>query len=107
MKWTHSRYSVEMIDERAYSFASTDNVRTYDEELLLAGRFHQCSNERAIIAHGELEVSKWTFDGNQLWTFSGADIFTGALSIVDGTVVVEDFEGQVYRIELGTGRALS
>jgi hypothetical protein len=65
---------------------------------------HLSPGEEAIVVHGELEISKWTFDGQRLWSFGGADIFMGALSIDDGTVVVEDFDGRAYRIELGTGR---
>lgn len=181
MHWRRGRYSVEMLDEPSYSFASTDNVRAYHKELLLAGRhqvtskhglisfvddervtsivvgtcggatgvhdrsailfddrcfvaigpellcltvpnlevvwhheadsatcfgLHISPTERAVVVHGELEISKWTFEGEQVWGFGGADIFTGALSIVGETVVVEDFEGRVYQIQLGSGRGV-
>ena len=179
MKWTRDKLSIEMLDEPHYSFASTDNMRSYDAELLLVQResvtsrhgvissvdnarrasivvgagggstgvhersavlvedlcfvgvgpvvvcfavptldvywyrdadpatcfgVHLCPEERAILVHGELEVSKWSFDGNRLWSFDGADIFTGGLSIVGGTVAIEDYAGREYRVDLGTGR---
>lgn len=64
---------------------------------------HLSPTEQAVVVHGELEVSKWTFDGQLVWRFGGADIFTGALSITGQTVIVSDFEGRVYRIDLSTG----
>jgi hypothetical protein len=38
---------------------------------------HVSPGEEAIVVHGELEISKWTFDGQRLWSFRSADIFTG------------------------------
>jgi hypothetical protein len=40
------------------------------------------------------------------WAFTGNDIFTGTCAMREGTVVVSDFNGQEYSIdvELGRGR---
>lgn len=77
----------------------------HDADPATCFRLHLTPDEQAIVVHGELEISKWTFDGEQVWSFGGADIFTGELSIIGRTVVVADFEGRVYRIDLGTGQA--
>jgi hypothetical protein len=64
---------------------------------------HLSPDDGAVVVHGELEISKWSQDGRRIWSFGGADIFAGALSIVGGTVLATDFEGRAYRIDLGSG----
>jgi hypothetical protein len=176
--WSFGRYTLEMADERTYSFGSRDNNRTYERELLLTGRtqvvsthgvicscpgqpsrsvvvgacggatgvherslalqgahcfvvvgpelvclsipdltvrwhrqgdpatcfgVYALSGEDAVMVHGELEISKWRTDGARLWSFSGADIFTGEFVFEGDAVVAEDFEGRRYRIDLASG----
>ncbi|MCP4592408.1 MAG: hypothetical protein GY842_16875 [bacterium] len=63
-------------------------------------------DERHVVVHGELRISKLTVDGDKEWEFTGRDIFTGASAIEGDAVVVTDFDGYQYSIdlELGTGR---
>jgi hypothetical protein len=60
-------------------------------------------DENHLIVHGELEISKFTVDGQKVWSFGGRDIFTGTCSVDETGVVVTDFNGQRYRIELERG----
>jgi hypothetical protein len=63
-------------------------------------------DEKHVVVHGELTISKFTIDGHKEWEFAGQDIFTGACAIRGGAVVVTDFNSQEYSIdlELGGGR---
>ncbi len=61
-------------------------------------------DEQHVVVHGELEISKFTVDGQREWTFSGKDIFSGAFAIREDAVVVEDFNAEEYFIDLETGR---
>lgn len=61
-------------------------------------------DERHVVVHGELAISKYTFDGQREWEYAGRDIFTGACAIRDGAVCVVDFDGTEYEIDLMSGR---
>lgn len=65
---------------------------------------HVAPDELQVVVHGELEISKITVGGQKEWAFFGNDIFTGACGIREGTLVVKDFNGEVYFIDLKTGR---
>lgn len=65
---------------------------------------HPTPDEQHVIVHGELAVSKFTADGRKEWAYSGKDIFTGPLAISQRAVVVTDFNGEKYLIELDSGR---
>lgn len=62
-------------------------------------------DQRHVVVHGELEISKITADGHKLWSFSGRDIFTGEFALNQGIVLVTDFNGDKYVIDVmqGTG----
>ncbi len=64
---------------------------------------HLTPDEEHLVVHGELEISKLTLDGRRAWAFSGRDIFTGECAIRGNTVVVEDFDGRRYSIDLERG----
>jgi hypothetical protein len=64
---------------------------------------HVTPDEKHVIVHGELAISKFTLNGNKEWEFSGQDIFTGVCAIRDGAIVVTDFNGQEYSIDLEFG----
>ena len=61
-------------------------------------------DEQHLVVHGELEMSKVAVDGRKLWAFSGEDIFTGDCVVYDSAVMVTDFTGQRYTIDLESGR---
>ena len=55
---------------------------------------HVTPDEQHVVVHGELEISKLTLDGQKEWAFSGKDIFTGACTIREDAIVVEDFNAE-------------
>lgn len=56
-----------------------------------------------LIVHGEMEISKLSLDGEKIWGYGGRDIFTGDLTLTSGSVLVTDFDGQQYSIDLENG----
>lgn len=64
---------------------------------------HHHAASGALISHGELEMRRFTAQGDVLWEAGGADIFTGACRLEANGVVVEDFHGDVYRFRYDTG----
>lgn len=59
--------------------------------------------EAALVAHGELQVSRLTLGGELSWQQSGADIFTGPFTVAADYILAEDFGGRRYRFDLATG----
>jgi hypothetical protein len=57
----------------------------------------------ALISHGELEISRFTEEGQLVWSKSGADIFTEAFSLQPQFIEVLDFNKQTYHFNYGTG----
>lgn len=178
MRWTRGRNEIEMSNEPLYAFGSSDNQRSFGQEILLESEYqpssthsvgsfldgtpvgsvvvgasgggtgvneHSCVlledrclvavgdriaalalphlgllwqvqgddatcfglhltlEERHVVVHGELSISKYTMDGKKVWEFSGKDIFTGACGIHEGAVVVKDFNNDEYSIDLESG----
>ena len=64
---------------------------------------HPIPESSAFISHGEISISRVTEDGCIVWSRSGADIFTGGLTLLPQEVRVSDFEGRCYTFELVTG----
>lgn len=60
-------------------------------------------DKQGLLIHGEMEISKVSFDGELHWTTSGKDIFTGDFQIYSTHIEVEDFNGERYRINLSDG----
>jgi hypothetical protein len=65
---------------------------------------HVTPDEKHVVVHGEQWISKFTVGGHKEWEFSGGDIFTGSLCIREGVIVVTDFNGLEYRIDLIRGK---
>lgn len=61
---------------------------------------HNC-----LISHGELEIARVDFNGKIIWTAGGKDIFTGTLRLDDNFIFITDFNDEVYRIEIATGKS--
>ena len=68
---------------------------------------HATPDERHVLVHGELAISKLTIDGGKLWAVFGRDILTGSFSLHDGVAVVSDWNGEEYRIDIERGRPLT
>jgi len=65
--------------------------------------FH--SPTRALLARGELSISRFTEAGALLWQSPGRDIFTGPLSLESAFVQVLDCMGREYRFRYHDGSA--
>lgn len=57
-----------------------------------------------LLSHGELEIARVNLDGQIIWSANGKDIFSEDFQIVDDHVEAVDFNHQVYRIDITTGR---
>jgi hypothetical protein len=68
---------------------------------------HIDPEQRGLVCHGELEVSRLTLSGEIVWQASGRDIFTGELSVDSALVRAEDFNGDTYVFDLGTGKQIA
>ena len=60
---------------------------------------HLTADEKHVVVHGELEISKITVDGQKEWAFAGRDIVTGDCTLARGSVLVMDFNGERYSVE--------
>ncbi len=67
---------------------------------------HSIPDSADLLSHGELEIARLNDSGRILWSSSGADIFTGDLTLGQKAAKVVDFEGAVYSFDLTTGRCL-
>jgi hypothetical protein len=64
---------------------------------------HFEERKEAFISHGELEIVRFSADGNILWSASGADIFTGGFLLKPEFIEAVDWNGRVYRFKYGDG----
>jgi len=67
---------------------------------------HWAEQQRALISHGELEISRLSTEGVIAWQTSGADIFSEGFRLLSDYVETIDFNGAVYRIDYVTGEFL-
>jgi hypothetical protein len=58
-----------------------------------------------LLSHGELEVARVSLRGEIVWSASGKDIFSEGFRIVGDYVETVDFNREVYRIDIATGRS--
>jgi hypothetical protein len=64
---------------------------------------HYHPARRALLSHGELDITRFDEAGRILWTWSGADILTGAFRLDDEYIAVVDFNDQEYHLSYETG----
>jgi hypothetical protein len=57
----------------------------------------------ALISHGELEVVRFSAEGDILWRASGEDIFSGAFSLKADFIEAVDWNGRVYHFNYQDG----
>ncbi|MES2771569.1 MAG: hypothetical protein V4623_06245 [Pseudomonadota bacterium] len=58
----------------------------------------------ALISHGELEIARFTHDGSNVCSSSGADIFSEGFTLGSQYIEVRDFEGRPYRFNYADGK---
>lgn len=59
----------------------------------------------SIISHGELEIGRFSYSGQLLWSASGRDIFSEGFELHEHHAEAIDFNGTRYRFELETGQS--
>ncbi|MNJ40113.1 hypothetical protein D3C77_349990 [compost metagenome] len=64
------------------------------------------NQQRALISHGELVISRLSTDGRLIWQASGADIFSEGFGLLPDHVKAVDFNQSVYRFDYATGELL-
>jgi hypothetical protein len=57
----------------------------------------------ALISHGELEIVRFSPEGTMIWRASGADIFSGPLSLMPHCIEAVDWNGHMYRFSYVDG----
>lgn len=75
-----------------------------DEAMCFAVRY--CEPRRALISHGELEISRFTAEGTLLWSASGADVFSEDIDAAPHFVAARDFRGGKYHFDYVDGHEL-
>ncbi len=61
----------------------------------------------ALISHGELEIARFSRDGEILWSESGADIFSEGISLHGNCIEAIDFNRRSYFFDYSTGKSTS
>jgi hypothetical protein len=61
---------------------------------------HHC-----LLSHGELEIARVSLSGDIIWRVSGKDIFSEGFQLVGDYVEAIDFNQEVYRFDITTGRS--
>ena len=61
---------------------------------------HDC-----LLSHGELEVARVSLTGEIVWSAGGKDIFSEGFQIVGDYIEAIDFNHEVYRVDIATGRS--
>ena len=59
----------------------------------------------AMISHGELEIARFSRDGEVVWSAGGADIFSEGISLHYDCIEVVDFGGRSYFLDYATGKS--
>ena len=61
----------------------------------------------ALLSHGELQISRLSLTGDEIWSAGGADIFTEGFRCLGDGIEVIDFNRSVYLFDYRTGTLLS
>ena len=67
---------------------------------------HWDENHNALISHGEVEISRWSLEGDRLWSAAGADIFSATVRCLPAAIEAIDFNQSVYLFDYQTGALL-
>ncbi|WP_223786809.1 hypothetical protein [Marinicella meishanensis] len=60
-------------------------------------------DEMGLLVHGEMAVSKVSFTGKLIWSFSGKDILTEGLAVHESHIEVIDFNQEPYQLDIKNG----
>lgn len=66
----------------------------------------EIGDDDAVLAHGEVTITRLGMDGGIQWQRAGWDIFTGGCWIEGGEVVAVDWNEALYRWRLSDGEVL-
>ena len=66
---------------------------------------HYDPEHDALISHGELTISRFSRDGEIIWSEGGADIFSEGFSLLPQHVEAIDFDRWVYHFDYVTGES--
>ena len=58
----------------------------------------------ALISHGELEIARFSRDGDIIWSAGEADIFSEGFALLDDCIETIDFDGRQYHFDYATGK---
>jgi len=61
----------------------------------------------ALISHGELQISRLSLDGEEIWSAGGADIFSEGFRCLGSGIEVIDFNRSAYLFDYQAGTLLS
>lgn len=67
---------------------------------------HWENQQRALLSHGELEITRLSMDGAIIWQASGADIFSEGFCLLSDYIEAVDFNKSVYQFDYVTGELL-
>jgi hypothetical protein len=59
--------------------------------------------EKCLVTWGELQLRRYSANGEKVWSAGGRDIFTEGFEIESATVRVTDFNHDKYEIDIKTG----
>lgn len=62
---------------------------------------------RALLSRGELQITRLSPDGDEIWSAFGADIFTEGFRLLPDYIEAVDFNHVVYRFDYETGREIT
>lgn len=88
------------------ALGSCERVWSRVTDLATCFGVHFAPERRALISHGELEISRLREAGEILWRTGGADIFSGELALMPTHIEVRDFNGLLYRFDYDSGAKL-
>ena len=70
------------------------------------GVYWDCLHE-ALISHGELQISRLSLTGDEIWSATGADIFSEKFRCLGNGIEAIDFNRSVYLFDYRTGTLLA
>ena len=68
---------------------------------------HWDSRHEALISHGELQISRLSLAGDEIWSATGADIFSEGFRCLSNGIEVIDFNRTVYLFDYRIGALIA
>ena len=65
------------------------------------------SRHEALISHGELQISRLSLAGDEIWSATGADIFSEGFRCLSDGIEVIDFNRTVYLFDYRNGALIA